>query len=164
MTKPDVISNRPQLLNVLCILSFIGLGLKITNSLSTLAFATLGDSLYKFFEHTFSQALNDAYFPDEYSRQFVNELFDSLTILIKRLPAIGGISLLGASLSLFGVFQMWNLKRQGYYFYIAGKSILFLLPFILLGFGFIATMMAFSTLFWSVLFAVLYGLNLKYMR
>jgi hypothetical protein len=76
---------------------------------------------------------------------------------------LGYIGLLASALSLLGVWMMWNLKRTGYWIYIvAGVAGLFL-PFIFIGFSTLGLLSLGFGAFITILFIVLYGLNLKHM-
>jgi hypothetical protein len=54
---------------------------------------------------------------------------------------------------------MWKLKKMGYYMYVGASVVSFVLPIVMLGLPFNA-----MGIFWVVLFAALYGMNLKHMN
>ncbi len=128
---------RPELLSVLCILTFIGSGLA--------AFSNLIISLYydSLIEIAQSEELT---FPGV-------DLFLSLKV------DFFIISFIFYSVSLFGAIQMWKLKKIGFHIYTVAQIILLIIPSIFSpSFEF-----PFLGLLITVLFIVLYAKNLKYM-
>ncbi len=131
---PQAKPARPTLLTVLCILTFIGSGLSLILFLLTAA------------------------------------LFGVMVDYLKSIPGMGAITGAGvgyfvvmfilAAVSLFGAIKMWGLKKIGFYLYTAAQVLMIIVPFILLSgasvnvFGIIITL----------LFIILYGLNLKVME
>ena len=85
------------------------------------------------------------------------------TAAAKAVP-LGYISLLSSALSLLGVWMMWNLRRNGYWLYILAGVMGLVLPFIFLGFSTLALISLGFGAFITILFIVLYGLNLKHMH
>lgn len=73
--------------------------------------------------------------------------------------AFFAISLILSAVSLFGAIQMWKLKKMGFYMYVGASVVSFVLPMAMLGLPFNA-----MGIFWVVLFAALYGMNLKHMK
>ncbi|MCF8415853.1 MAG: hypothetical protein K9G40_06395 [Crocinitomicaceae bacterium] len=73
--------------------------------------------------------------------------------------AFFAISLILSAVSLFGAIQMWKLKKMGYYMYVGAGVVSFVLPIVMLGLPFNV-----MGVFWLVLFAALYGMNLKHMN
>ena len=76
---------------------------------------------------------------------------------------LGYIGLITSALSLLGVWMMWNLKRTGYWIYIVASVVGLILPFVFLGFSTLSLLSLGFGAFITVLFIVLYGLNLKHM-
>jgi hypothetical protein len=76
--------------------------------------------------------------------------------------AIAGIVL--SLLGLWGVWQMWNLKKSGFWLYLLASVVGLLVPIYFLG----GSMMAIATVgfvgFFSLIFIILYAVNLKYMH
>jgi hypothetical protein len=59
--------------------------------------------------------------------------------------------------------MMWNLKRTGYWIYIVASVVGLILPFVFLGFSTLSLLSLGFGAFITILFIVLYGLNLKHM-
>ncbi|MFP4060775.1 MAG: hypothetical protein ACLFUC_09870 [Bacteroidales bacterium] len=120
-------NQRPPFLTVLCILTFIGSGLMAIISLLGLV---------------------------------ASGALEGIASQIPGMPAVsGGGALLKVAVSfllylgsLYGAFQMWNLKKLGFYVYTGAQVVL-----LILAFGWIS-------LFFTALFILLYGLNLKHLE
>lgn len=129
---------RPDLLKVLCILSFIGSGL---------AFFTYTVISISFRE--FQIALEDL------------QLDLPQIDLIKNAGRgfyVSGLILYGSS--LFGAIQMWKLRKAGFHFYTMAQALLLAHPYIFLGMeGF-----PWLPLIITTAFVMLYARNLKYMH
>ena len=75
-----------------------------------------------------------------------------------------GITALVLSLiSLYGVWLMWNLQKQGFWYYTVASILGVLVPLYFLGFNMVAIMGLGFGAFVSILFIVLYAVNLKHM-
>ncbi len=91
---------------------------------------------------------------------FFDSIYDQLTAENIRLSAI--IMLIYESLTLFGAYLMWGLQKRGFYLYLAGVAVAILGPIVLIG-GWLGGMTAFGGAFFSLIFALLYRSQLKYM-
>jgi hypothetical protein len=77
---------------------------------------------------------------------------------------LGYGELLMAVLSLFGVWNMWNLRKRGFWIYLAASVGALVIPATILGGGLMASIGITFMGFISLVFVVLYALNLKEMR
>ena len=76
-----------------------------------------------------------------------------------------GISSLVLSLvGLFGVWQMWNLKKMGFGIYTASSVIGMVVPFFILDFSMVTLLGLGVGGLISVVFIILYAVNLKHMH
>ena len=75
----------------------------------------------------------------------------------------GIIKLVSCIFTLTGALLMWQLRKLGFYSYIAGTALAIILPLIMLGNAFIGGMAAAGSTFIGVIFIVLYAVNLKQM-
>ena len=134
---PNEQTKRPEFLTVLCILTFIGSGLSI---LSNFIVATFHSSIQEF---AASGALK----------------FPGMDILLSIDQSYFVIGFILSSVSLFGAYKMWGLKKIGFHFYTIAQILLLIVPFFYISnngfpyFEFIIT----------ATFVILYGKNLKYM-
>jgi hypothetical protein len=164
MENQTVAPARPTFLTVVCIISFVGLGLSILNNLSALALTTAGSSFYSFIQEAFEKALQEAQANDPNSAVILEHIFDAVLKLFAVLPLFVGIILLCSIAALVGVFLMWNLKKLGFYMYTGAKVIMVFLPIVLIGYNFLSVIMSIAAFFGAALFVTLYGLNLKAMK
>jgi hypothetical protein len=73
------------------------------------------------------------------------------------------ILLIYNALTLFGAYLMWGMQRRGFRFYLAGVGVALVAPVLLIG-GWLGFVLAGGEAFFSLIFAGLYSLNLKYMQ
>ena len=141
---------RPTFLTVLCILSFIGVGIQIIQGLISL----------------FAKGASNMIMEAAESVQGYEEIpgTEYVEESLSYASTTGIVSILAALVCLLGVIWMWNLKKRGYYIYIVGELAPVIVSFILVGFGsFLGGFFAFIGLIFPVLFIILYGLNVKHM-
>ncbi|MCD4772635.1 MAG: hypothetical protein K8R41_04515 [Bacteroidales bacterium] len=134
---PNEQSKRPELLSVLCILTFIGSGLVVISNLYLLTSLSSVREL---------AASGDLLFPG----------MDKLLSVDKAYFLIGFIL---SSISLFGAYNMWKLKKIGFHLYTIAQILLLIVPYFYftnIGFPYFGFLISAS-------FVILYGKNLKYM-
>ncbi len=128
---------RPELLTILCILSFIFGGLALLTYLTA--------------------SLNFQEFRDALNNMNMDlPQFDALK------KANQGFYLMGAILyaaSLFGAIQMWQLRKSGFHFYLMAQLLIILHPYIFLKISGFPLLQIIST----GIFIYLYSRHLKYM-
>jgi hypothetical protein len=128
---------RPTFLTVLCILSFIFSGLGIIG----LIIALLGMG-----------ALQTAANMAENAGGTITSTGPSMGMMWVNL-IVGFVCLIAG---LFGVIQMWKLRKTGFFIYAGTTVINFIVGIVAMGFS-----------MWSIpalLFVVLYGMNLKHLK
>jgi hypothetical protein len=137
-TKADQSSTRPELLKILCILSFIGSGISaLSNLMVLLSFDQLD--------------------------LIIDDLLANLPELETILSGGKGFFISGFvlyAISLVGVYQMWKLNKTGFHIYTGAQFFILLLPVI--------TLESFQVPFLSILitiaFVIAYSSQLKFMR
>ena len=130
-------NKRPELLSVICILTFIGSGLA---AFSNLIISLNYDSLIEIVQ---SEELT----------------FPGVDLILSLKVEFFVICFIFYSVSLFGAIQMWKLKKIGFHIYTVAQIVLLIIPSIYspsLEFPFLGLLI-------TVLFIVLYAKNLKYM-
>ena len=128
---------RPDLLSIVCILTFIGSGL---GAFSNLVITTS-------FEETM-ELLNSSDFD-----------FPGMALFK---TASYGFFLTGTilySTSLFGAIRMWKLHKIGFHFYVISQTLLFILPMIYIK----EYPFPYIDLLITAFFIILYARNLKFM-
>jgi hypothetical protein len=114
LTEPK----RPEFLKVLCILSFIGVGIILLMSLAgipklfqspemRMAEMEQMEQISPGFMEKMAPIMNDPNYTLKATSKFILDLLLNIT-------------------SLIGVIQMWKLRKKGFYFYLAGE----LLPYV----------------------------------
>jgi len=164
MENQSDVNLRPTFLTVVCIISFIGLGLSILNNISTVIISSAGSYLYSMIQDSLEMALQEASNSDPGSALLLEHIFDAVLKLFAVLPLFAALVLVCAIIALVGVIFMWNLKKLGFYLYTGAKVVMVFLPVLLIGSNFLSIIMALGTFFFAAIFVTLYGLNLKAMR
>lgn len=131
---------RPQLLTVLAILSFVGSGLSF---FSYLIMSVSYDSVLSVIETELSEV-----YPEMFA-DFVRQAGQTFFM-------VGGLAYAG---SLYGVYKMWNLQKEGLHYYAISQLVILLLPLI-----FVSTQLSILPgLFLTILFVLLYYRSFKMM-
>lgn len=134
---PNEQSKRPELLTVLCILTFIGSGLGVISN---------------FFVLTSYSSVQELVASGEL-------IFPGIDILLSVDKAYFLIGFILSSISLFGAYNMWKLKRIGFHLYTIAQILLLIVPyFYFQNYGF-----PYFGLLTTVTFVFLYRSNLRYM-
>lgn len=160
--KPE----RPTFLTVLCILTFVVsgyffvqslIGIFVNSSMDMTSFNEVTEQLYESMEEMEGE-----------QRVFMQRLIDGMQItvnaVIENAVSLGIFEMITSLLGILGAVLMFRLNKKGYYLYIIAKIIGVVAPLAIIGvniltislYGFIAII--------GILFIVLYGVNLKYMR
>jgi len=154
---------RPTLLTVICILSFIfgawGLWSGIQNAFT--------DAPQREFEEA-KVAMDEAMAQvGDQGNEMVTQMMESAMVMaeksVEQAVPMGYTTIVLALLSLAGVWLMWNLKKTGFWLYLVSAVGGLVSPMIFLGGGLLTMLgVGFMGLF-SVVFIILYAVNLKHM-
>lgn len=131
---------RPTFLTVICILSFVGIGLAIIGYIT--AFTLMGVA---------ESAISTA-----------NQMAAEAGVQVEQGPSTGIIwayiigGFVTAIIQLVGVLQMWKLKKSGFMLYTAASVIAIVLTILYSGFG--------VGIIFPVAFIAMYAANLKAMK
>lgn len=146
---------RPDFLNVLTILTFIGSGLEVISA------------IYAYFSAPKSYAAaQEVQGKLEDAPAFVKSLTgpDMVEMARKQLEnrtPILLLTLVACALCVYGAIQLRNLKKIGFSFYLVGEVLPIITSFVFIGAGvFGGVTLAFSLLF-PLLFIILYATQLK---
>jgi hypothetical protein len=150
---------RPGLLTVLCILTFIGSGFGVLNNVMGMIMSPIKNFLNpEFFERVLEEV------QDEPARQFVEQALEIGQKAIEHIFEISLAQFLLYAASLTGAILMFQLKKTGFYIYATAQILLLFVPAIFLGFNlFVNIGILFSSVF-TILFIALYAINLKKMN
>jgi len=165
-TEPD---KRPSFLTWLCILTFIGSGWGIISGILSYTAAHKASTMFSENLHVRDSVVrNDTakvairknrFFSSGKVKRSFSKMFQEDNI---RKTALG--KLIAAILTLTGALLMWQLKRTGFYLYIAGIIVAIALPFYLFGNDLVAVGASSFANFFGLIFIALYALNLKSLK
>jgi hypothetical protein len=161
-TATPVAPVRPQMLSVLCILTWICCGLMLISTVLSVAFKQSPEEQYEAIEKM-----------REASPEMAEQMEAAYAAQAESNQTVGlALNMVALGLSAFGAYMMWQLKKTGFYVYLAGE----ILPY----FGFLTggsemmlasmggtgmmTMVIGGMIFLDLLFIILYAVNLKHMR
>ena len=150
LENPLVETNkRPTFLTVLCILSFVGIGIGIISEIYSLL--------------TFSKTIE---MMNQYKGMMggtsMGGMIDSLETWGQTLYVI---EIVANAICLVGVFMMWKLNKAGYFIYIVGEIAPAAASFALMGgYGMLGAIAMTMGLIIPAAFLIMYGLNLKNMK
>jgi hypothetical protein len=155
---------RPTFLTVLCILTFIGSGWGVLSQLFSLLFTNLVDVSAQTEQLNTMMDNMESGAGTSFLSGILSSSQEVMQATMMHAKSIAVISLVLSLLSLCGAILMFSLRRIGFYIYtVAQLLLLFVVPYFA-GFSMIVVMgMLFSALF-TVVFIILYALNLKAMR
>ncbi|RUT77942.1 hypothetical protein [Ancylomarina longa] len=164
VTTIELPKKRPTFLTVLCILSLIGsggLGL-IYSAYQYVTFDTTYTTEMEKMETAMDQ-FNDADIDSGFLYNSVQNNIIRLKATAENLDLITGANCLFAIISLIGVFMMFKLKKNGFYVYTFANLFWLLVPLALIDFDAMLTNTMIGAGF-TVLFVILYAVNLKHME
>jgi hypothetical protein len=157
-TELSLKEQRGIFLTVLCVLSWISTGIAIISNLATLTQGKNG--VQQQILDLEAQLENTE---DELAYSLIETSINTLHITLENFMAINITTLILALLGAYGVYLMFNLKKTGFYLYVAYAI---LSPFASYYFfkdtQFIVATLVLSLVI-SLVFIILYGINLKRM-
>ncbi|WP_234736053.1 hypothetical protein [Tellurirhabdus bombi] len=157
---PPPSSQRPTFLTVLCVLTFLSCAWGIFNAISSYSGADLAASVT---QESLEQAQDNM--QGQEGSQFIEKMLGSVSESMspERIRQSSIATIVVNLLALAGALLMWNLRKVGFYIYVASVLVAVVSPVIIFG-GLIGGIAGVSTAFFSIIFLVLYALNLKHMR
>jgi len=155
---------RPTFITVLCILTFIGSGWGVISE--TTRYFT-ADSQAAAFSKVKEKANSDLQKNKKQNgdTKFAVKVVNSINASPEDIKKGAISNIAGSLLCLAGAIMMWRLKRTGFYLYLAGILVSIISPFVIFGSGnFVAIISSLFIGFVGLIFVILYGVNLKYMK
>lgn len=156
---------RPTFLLVLCILTFINSGMEIISSLFSVLTTGLTDGNMQM--ESYYSMINNMDGSGELPSILTNLLDSTMEIVQATAIHAREIALMEMVLwviILLGAILMFQLRRIGFYLYATAQILmLFVLPYFTGFSGLVIAGMLFSA-FFTIIFIVMYGLNLKHMK
>lgn len=135
VTKP----NRPTLLTVLCILTFIGSGMNIVSNILIALFL----DAFKIFAEDISETFN----------------LPGMLLFLDAKPVFFVSNAILYGISLAGAFQMFRLFKRGFHLYTISQILLLMAPMVF----FKLPVPSILDLLLTGIFIILYSINLKHM-
>ena len=119
---------RPVFLTVICILSYIGLGIAIISNLTGLLLSKGVEMASEFAEEGMDEALTEIESEAPALGSIMESIFGGAMKAMEHYTLITTVSLVCSLIALFGVIKMWQLKKLGFYLYAGAKVIIIILP------------------------------------
>lgn len=157
-------TTRPTLLTVICILSFIAGAWGVIGGIINLASSSDQQALIEA-----QQRMEEAKAQmGDQANGMMGGMMDSAMEMTQKAAEnakpIGISNIVLSLISLLGVWQMWNLRKSGFWLYLLAAVGGLLVPLVFLGGSMVALFsVGFAGLI-SILFIILYAVNLKYMH
>lgn len=168
---------RPVFLTVLCILGFIGTGWSIiANVMAFFAYKAanaltsgLTEGLSDAMENMDTSGLEGMEGMEgmENLGSAMNEAMGGMGDYMTKVAANGAtVSIINAVLAivaLLGVIMMWKTKKTGFWAYTAAQILMLIIPLVFYGFSTMAILGLGVSAVFTILFVILFGVNLKHM-
>lgn len=174
MTMADITTNtpaaagpvRPTLLTVLCILTFIGSAWGLYRNIKDYINAdTYGAIITRTMDQVSSDA-REAVKDKPEGKQFVEKVLGGASAMADpvKLKKLAMYKLLADIIAFGGAFLMFHLRKIGFWVYLLNAAIVIIAPLAIYGSNnLVVNFSALGLGAVSILFAVLYSLNLKHM-
>lgn len=155
---------RPVLLTVICILTFIGSGWNVLSNLFSLFSGNRTDSSIQIEQYSSWMGEAEGGNVPAFLSRFLHSSIEVMQAMAEHAHEIALMSLVLGVVSVLGAILMFQLRRPGFYLYTTAQLLaLFVLPYFA-GFSlFVVLGMCWAALI-SAIFVVLYAVNLKYMK
>lgn len=155
---------RPTLLTILCILSFLFGAYGLYSGFST-AFT---DQPKKDLEESrieLEKQMADVQGPGaEMAQKMMDQALAMAEKQVENATPIGISGLLLSVISLLGVWMMWNLKKTGFWLYVLASVASLIVPIVFLGGGLMTFLGVGFMGVIALIFIILYAVNLKHME
>lgn len=161
MTAP---AQRPTLLTIVCILSFIG-GLWGAIDGFRTAFTDKAQLDLAEAREEVEGAMADVQGPGaEFAQRMMEQGIALAETAAANARPLGITAIVLALISLYGVWLMWNLRKQGFWFYTLAAIGGIIVPLYFLGFSTLAVLGLGIGALISIVFIILYAVHLKHMH
>lgn len=151
-TFPAEEKKRTQFLTVLCVLSFIGIGWGLASGLMN--FNKDADEEMAKVQESMEQ-MGDS--------EMMGKIMEGTMTMLEHQRELTIMGLICSAIALLGVIMMWQLKKKGFWIYTVAQALSLVGVFIILGVNFMSLMTIGIGGFFSILFVILYAVNLKHM-
>lgn len=155
---------RPVMLTVLCILTFIGSGWGILQGITGYFSA---ETTAEMAQVAMQDARDKIEEEGEAGSKLADKILSGTSAMLQpeNLKKSALFSTIASVFTLLGGILMFGLKKTGFYSYVLGTVLGVAGPFVAFGGASLLTILSSSAVaFIGVLFVILYGLNFKYLR
>lgn len=154
---------RPTFLLVICILTFIGSGWSVLSNLFSIFTSGMTDSSLQMEQYSNMMGNIEGSASSSFLTGFLNSSMEVLQATAAHAREIAVMQLVLSVISLLGAIMMFQLRRFGFYLYTAAQILaLFVLPYFA-GFSTLVVIGMLWSAFISLIFIILYAVNLRYM-
>lgn len=154
---------RPTFLLVICILTFIGSGWSVLSNLFSIFTSGMMDSSLQMEQYSNMMGNIEGSASSSFLTGFLNSSMEVLQATAAHAREIAVMQLVLSVISLLGAIMMFQLRRFGFYLYTAAQILaLFVLPYFA-GFSTLVVIGMLWSAFISLIFIILYAVNLRYM-
>jgi hypothetical protein len=157
---------RPTLLTVLCILTFIGSAWGVFSNISSYMTADVSSQVAGTMLDSAKEEISKES-DNESANKMAEKVISGASAMLnpENIKKNALFSILANLLTLGGAYLMFQLKKIGFWVYLAGTGIAIVTPLVVYGPANLMSIGMTAVIgFFGVLFAVLYSINLKYMR
>ena len=149
-------AERPSFLTILCILSFVGIGVYLVIDLFSYFTYSVKENqeILNSLKSDGGQDLNPA----------MNDMMGALGLVDYEKQAT--YSLISAIINipiLIGVLFMWKQRKIGFWIYVVFEASQAIIP-IVMGLGLIAVVKSMIVLMFAIIFIILYAINLRHLK
>lgn len=163
-TSTTAPAQRPTLLTIICILSFIS-GLWGAIDGFRTAFTDKAQKDLEAARAQIDQVMDQVQGPGaEFAQQMIEQGITLAESTAANARPIGLTALVLALISLYGVWLMWNLRKQGFWYYTLAAILGLIVPLFFIGFSTLSIMGLGMGAVISLIFIILYAVNLKHMH
>lgn len=158
---------RPTFLTVLCILTFIASAYGIITGISGYRNANISAEMAKPMLDSAQQEIRKESADNETAAKMADKVISGASELLdpEKIKKNSLFSILANILTLVGAYVMFQLKKYGFWIYLAGTAFGIITPILVYGASnWMSLGMSALAGFFGIIFAILYSLNLKHMK
>lgn len=161
----DEIKKRPKYLQVLCILSFISIGIALLSGLFNLVSGPSSIEQIREMEVVMTNSVNEM---ERLNFDWLADMFEkgqAMAVEVNESFYLASfVTITYLLLGLLGVLKMWKGEKRGFHFYIAYCLLSVISMYLYISPSNIPTFSVVFNLMFSGLFILMYSRNLKWMR
>lgn len=161
---PLAAEQRPVLLLVLCILTFIGSGWSVLSNLFSIFTVEFANSNLQIEQYSTMVNNLEGNGTSVFWADLLHSCMEFFTAMALHARELAIVHLVLNLVSLLGAILMFQLRRLGFYLYVTAQILIVLVFPYFAGFSFIVFFLMFFAGIISLIFIILYACTLKYMR